>query len=101
MVWTEAICIAIGACQMRVLLTRYTLMTRNGIGCLHTLSAPDVRPFRPVLDSINDLIDGFESPLGMELLATIDWLTSRLGVSPDVPSIKKALQEWPGGRQPG
>ncbi|MBA2658536.1 MAG: macro domain-containing protein [Nitrosospira sp.] len=43
------------------------------------------------------LIDGFESPFGMELLATIDWLLSREGVKPTVQAVREGLQHWPEG----
>ena len=43
--------------------------------------------------------DGFESPLGMELLATIDWLTHKDGVVADRDSIKSALETWTGGKK--
>lgn len=42
-------------------------------------------------------IDGFESPLGMELLATVDWLMERQHREPTVESIRTGLREWPAG----
>ena len=42
-------------------------------------------------------IDGFESPLEMELLATVDWLIEEQGVSRSVSEIVKGLSEWVGG----
>jgi len=42
------------------------------------------------------LIDGFESPFGMELLATVDWLLIREGVAPDVPALREGLRRWSG-----
>lgn len=53
----------------------------------------------PALTATADLIDGFESPLGMELLATVDWLISEIAVEPNVPAVRKALASWPGGEQ--
>jgi hypothetical protein len=50
-------------------------------------------------EATTELIDGFESPLGMELLATIDWLTYKDGVPADRGSIKTALKRWTGGKQ--
>lgn len=41
------------------------------------------------------LIDGFESPFGMELLATVDWLLSREGVKPTVQAVREGLLRWP------
>ena len=47
------------------------------------------------------LIDGFESPYGMELLATIDWLLFKDKVKPDVVSIRRGLKNWAGGADAG
>ncbi len=43
------------------------------------------------------LIDGFESPFGMELLATVDWLISRENVEPTVTAVREGLKHWPAG----
>lgn len=51
----------------------------------------------PAVEATADLIDGFESPLGMELLSTVDWLVSEMGVSSDRAAIRAALASWPGG----
>ena len=42
-------------------------------------------------------IDGFESPLGVELLATLDWLVQKDGVKADRDAIKAGLKTWTGG----
>ena len=65
------------------------------------LSSPEVKIYRPALDATTELIDGFESPLGMELLATVDWLVARQGVRADVEDIKASLKDWAGGRAAG
>lgn len=49
------------------------------------------------LERTTERIAGFESPLGMELLGTIDWLISREGRRPDLEDIKAGLAAWPGG----
>lgn len=54
-------------------------------------------PLRLVLDRTADLIDGFESPLGMELLATVDWLIERENCPPNVSGIRDGLRRWPAG----
>ena len=41
------------------------------------------------------LIDGFQSPYLMELLATVDWLARPAGPS-GVEEIRAALGKWPG-----
>lgn len=51
------------------------------------------------LDSATALIEGFESPYGLELLATVDWLIHEDGVAPDETSVLKALGNWPAGEQ--
>ena len=50
-----------------------------------------------VLDLTAKRIDGFESPLGMELLATVDWLIEREHREPTVAGIRAGLREWPAG----
>lgn len=55
------------------------------------------KSYQPVVEATSNLIDGFESPLGMELLATVDWLVFELGAEPTVPAIREGLQSWPGG----
>jgi O-acetyl-ADP-ribose deacetylase (regulator of RNase III) len=50
-----------------------------------------------VLDLTAKRIDGFESPLGMELLATVDWLIVREHAEPTVHGIRASLRAWPAG----
>jgi O-acetyl-ADP-ribose deacetylase (regulator of RNase III) len=50
------------------------------------------------LEATAKLIDGYESPLGMELLATVDWLIHVGGCPADVPSIRRGIAKWPGGK---
>lgn len=57
--------------------------------------------YQPALEATARRIDGFESPLGMELLATVDWLLARGARSPDLDSIKEGLRTWPGGADAG
>jgi O-acetyl-ADP-ribose deacetylase (regulator of RNase III) len=62
------------------------------------LTSPEAKPYRPALDATTAIIDGFESPLGMELLGTIDWLIHRLDVDPATESVKVAIRDWSGGK---
>lgn len=55
----------------------------------------------PALEATTRTIDGFESPLGMELLATVDWLITREDRRPDLEDVKAGLAAWPGGRGAG
>ena len=53
--------------------------------------------YAAALAETTDLIDGFESPLGLELLATVDWLVAEIGVDPTPRAILEGLGTWPGG----
>jgi O-acetyl-ADP-ribose deacetylase (regulator of RNase III) len=61
---------------------------------------PAIR-YLPALERAAAVIDGFESPLGMELLATVDWLLKVDAVEPNPTAIKAALRHWPGGKTAG
>ena len=65
------------------------------------LRTPEAKPYAAALEDTDTLIDGFQSPLGMELLATVDWLLTKEGCSPDVPSLRQGLARWPGGADAG
>lgn len=52
------------------------------------------------LEETADLIDGFETPLGMELLATVDWLVAH-GEEATLAGIKQGLGRWQGGVDAG
>ena len=55
------------------------------------------RALQTVLDQTAERIDGFESPLGMELLATVDWLIEREHCGRSVREIRDGLAHWPAG----
>jgi O-acetyl-ADP-ribose deacetylase (regulator of RNase III) len=61
------------------------------------LKSEEVKLLVPALEFTSKLIDGFESPFGMELLATVDWLVKREGVAADIPSIKIGIANWSAG----
>jgi O-acetyl-ADP-ribose deacetylase (regulator of RNase III) len=61
------------------------------------LGSDDAKAYQPVLEGATRLIDGFESPLGMELLATVDWLVWKEGVEPSVAPVRQGLAAWKGG----
>lgn len=54
------------------------------------------RRYVEALEEADSLIDGFQSPHALELLATVDWLLAREGCEPTVPSILEGLRIWPG-----
>lgn len=57
--------------------------------------------YAPALEATSRLIDGFESPLGLELLATVDWLLFDGGCEPTVEALRRGLEAWPGGPDAG
>jgi O-acetyl-ADP-ribose deacetylase (regulator of RNase III) len=61
------------------------------------LKQSDARPLQAILDRTAQRIDGFESPLGMELLATVDWLIERESCGRSVSEIRDGLSRWPAG----
>lgn len=65
------------------------------------LRSAEAKPYAAVLEETGRLIDGFQSPLGMELLATVDWLIERERCPRDLPSIRTGLANWPAGEEAG
>ena len=65
------------------------------------LTGAEIKPYRSAFDDTAALIDGFESPLGMELLATVDWLLAREECTATVEGIRSCLARWPGGEDAG
>jgi hypothetical protein len=63
------------------------------------LKSREARDYLEALEKTSALIDGFESPLGMELLATVDWLIHRQGIKPTVDDVMAGLRRWPGGKE--
>jgi O-acetyl-ADP-ribose deacetylase (regulator of RNase III) len=51
--------------------------------------------YADAIEQTDALIDGFQSPLGMEALATVDWLFVRGRVEPSVAGVRDALRHWP------
>jgi len=64
---------------------------------VQTYIKTEAKAYEPALEYTAKLIDGFESPFGMELLATVDWLLSKEGVQPTVQAVREGLQRWPEG----
>jgi len=61
------------------------------------LKTPPAAPFAESIEATDQLIDGFQSPLGMEVLATIDWLIARENAEASVEGIRQGLARWPAG----
>jgi hypothetical protein len=55
----------------------------------------EAKGYLPALEETAALIDGFESPFGMELLATVDWLLTYQRVQPNAQSVREGLLAWP------
>lgn len=64
---------------------------------VQTYLKSEAKAYTQALESTAALIDGFESPFGMELLATVDWLLTREGAAPTVPALREGLRHWSGG----
>lgn len=58
----------------------------------------EAKAYLPALEKTAALIDGFESPFGMELLATVDWLLAQSQATPDPASLMESVRHWPGGQ---
>ena len=55
------------------------------------------KEYLPALQATDDLIDGFQSPIGMEALATVDWLVTRMDAEPTLAGIRAGIRHWPAG----
>jgi len=61
------------------------------------LKGAEACAYLPALEATDALIDGFQSPLGMEVLATVDWLVAREGAESSLAGIRAGLRHWPAG----
>jgi O-acetyl-ADP-ribose deacetylase (regulator of RNase III) len=64
---------------------------------LQTYLKTEAVAYSEALERTAALIEGFESPFGMELLATVDWLLAKEDVAPNVPAVREGLRHWRGG----
>jgi O-acetyl-ADP-ribose deacetylase (regulator of RNase III) len=55
----------------------------------------DGAPYVEAIEATDTLIDGFQSPLGMEALATVDWLMTQENVAPTIEAIRRGIDRWP------
>lgn len=65
---------------------------------IQTYLKSEAKAYVPALEYTTALIDGFESPYGMELLATVDWLLARENIQPTVMAVREGLRHWSGGQ---
>ena len=61
------------------------------------LKTSEARVYLPAIEATDELIDGFQSPLGMEALATVDWLIVREGAEATLAGIRHGIRNWPAG----
>ena len=61
----------------------------------------EAKEYLPALERASRIIEGFESPFGLELLTTVDWLLSREQCAQDLASLMEAIRNWPAGSQWG
>jgi O-acetyl-ADP-ribose deacetylase (regulator of RNase III) len=61
----------------------------------------EAKAVAPALELATTVISGFESPFGMELLASVDWLLIREHVAPDVSAVLEGLANWPADNADG
>ena len=62
------------------------------------LQSQEARDYLPVLEEVDGLIEGFQSPLGMEALATVDWLITMEGVTPSLQAVRRGIEQWQSGQ---
>ena len=61
------------------------------------LNSGEGKACAPILEWAAKMIEGFESPFGMELLATVDWMIQRDRIEPSVEAVMEGLKGWNGG----
>ncbi|HEY9200718.1 MAG TPA: macro domain-containing protein [Gammaproteobacteria bacterium] len=66
---------------------------------VQTYLKTEAKDYLPALEKTAQIIDGFESPYGMELLSTVDWLIVEGGCEPTVEGIECGIREWPAGEK--
>lgn len=59
------------------------------------LKSEEAKVYLPALEATDELIDGFQSPLGMEVLATVDWLIAQEGAEATLSGIRAGIEQWP------
>lgn len=59
----------------------------------------EAKQYLPALELTSRIIDGFESPYGMELLSTVDWLITKEGCQPTVDAVEAGITRWPAGER--
>jgi O-acetyl-ADP-ribose deacetylase (regulator of RNase III) len=63
------------------------------------LAGPEKEPYREALERVLQLIQGYQTPAQMELLATVGWLLREEGCEPTVADLVRGMERWPAGEQ--
>lgn len=66
---------------------------------VNTYLHSEAKEYLPALELTSRIIDGFESPYGMELLATVDWLIEKEKFEPTINAIEQGMKNWPTGKK--
>lgn len=66
---------------------------------VQTYLLSEAKNYMVAVEEAAKLIEGFESPFGMELLATVDWLIYKEGYQPNVEAIQQGLANWSAGER--
>lgn len=61
------------------------------------LKSSEMKPYKAALTETIKLIDGFETPFGLELLSTLDWLIHKEEVEPNKAALMDGISKWPAG----
>lgn len=56
--------------------------------------ATEAKDYGGVINEVKEFIEGFESPLGMEALSTVDWLYHKQGVALELDAIREGIKHW-------
>ena len=64
---------------------------------VQTYLLSEAKDYMVAVEEAAKLIEGLESPFGMELLATVDWLIYKEGYQPNVEAIQQGLANWSAG----
>lgn len=59
----------------------------------------DAVTYSQAFEKACQVVEGFESPYGMELLSTVDWLLEKEGCESTVEAIQEGLANWPAGKK--
>ncbi len=65
------------------------------------LAGPEMEQYRKSLNRTVETFDGFQSPLGMELLVSVHWLMTHRNQLTDPAAVRRELRRWPGNASIG